>query len=88
MTIRLMDPSDKLSWSHDWADFLADGDSISSRTWTIDPDASPTLLSDTTLAAVVVDGLTAGVSYRLAEKIVTANGEEAERSLTIICEDV
>lgn len=85
MPLKVMDPDDKLDWSHDWTDFLASGDSISSRVWSINPDASPTLLSNTTSASVTVDGLTAGVVYRLSEKITTANGLDGERSLTIRC---
>jgi hypothetical protein len=85
MPLKVMDPSDKLNWSHNWIDFLASGDSISSRQWTIDPDASPTLLSNATAESVTVDNLTAGVVYRLSEKITTTNGFNGERSLTIRC---
>lgn len=88
MTLKIQDPSDRLDWQHDWSDFLASGDTIASRQWTIDPDNSPTLLSSATSAKVYVAGLTAGVVYRLSEKIVTAAGVEGERSLTIRCEDV
>lgn len=87
MTFKLMDPSDVLDWTHDWSAFLAGGDSISSRLWTIDPDASPSHVSDTTAAAVKVSGLAAGTVYRLSEKIVTSAGLTAERSLTIRCEE-
>ena len=83
----LQDPTDKLDYTHDWSDFLAAGDSIASRLWTIDPDdgGSPSLLSNITSAAVFVEGLQAGIVYRLSEKITTANGVVAERSITIRC---
>ena len=83
----VQDPTDKLDWSHDWTDFLTVGDSIASRLWTIDPDESPSLLSDETTASVKVDNLTLGVVYRLSEKIITANGIEADRAITIRCEE-
>ena len=85
---QVQDPSDTLDWSNDWTDFLADGDSISSRQWTIDPDASPTLLTNPTAAAVIVAGLTVGTIYALSEKITTANGIIGERSITIRCEQL
>ena len=83
----LQDPTDKLDYQHDWSDFLASGDSISTRLWSIDPDdgGSPSLLSNVTSAAVFVEGLQAGIVYRLSEKITTANGVVAERSITIRC---
>ena len=80
---QVQDPSDTLTWSNDWTDFLTGGDSISSRVWTIDPDVSPTLLSGITGATVTVAGLTAGTVYSLTEKITTANGVIAERSIVI-----
>ena len=91
MTYRLMDPSSVLDWQHDWSSFLAEGDSISSRQWSISPlngttPETPTLANDTT-ATVTVSGLEAGKVYRLVEHIVTANGIEAERSIVLRGED-
>ena len=89
MPLKIMDPNDTLSWQHDWTDFLATGESISSRVWTVDPDDSPSLLSNTTSAAVVISGLTAGQVYRLSERITTnaTPANVAERALTIRCEE-
>ena len=83
----LQDPSSDLSYSNDWTDFLAAGESISSRAWAIAPDASPTLLSNARSATVRVAGLTAGVVYQLSEKITTSSNNDAERSITISCEE-
>lgn len=85
---KTQDPTENLDWSNDWTDFLADGDAIASRLWTIDPDESPTLLTDTTTSAVKVTGLTAGVVYRLSEAITTNNGVVGERSIVIRCEEL
>lgn len=87
MTLKLQDPGDTLTWQHDWTDFLASGETIDSRVWTIDPDDSPTLLSDTTAEAVTVAGLTKGRVYLLTEQITTNVGNVAQRSLTIRCEE-
>ena len=84
----LMDPDENLNWSNDWStNFLVSGETISSRVWTLDPDASPTLLSSATVAAVRVSGLTAGVVYQLKEKVSTTNSNDGERSITIRCEE-
>jgi hypothetical protein len=85
---QIQDPGDTLDWSNDWTDFLAGGDSISSRQWTINPDTSPTLLTNATTAAVKVAGLTKGLTYILTEAITTANGVVGERSIVIRCEDL
>ncbi len=85
---QVQDPADTLDWSNDWTDFLAGGDSISSRLWTIDPDTSPSLLTGATNAAVKVAGLTAGTVYALSEAITTANGIVGERSIVIRCEEL
>lgn len=85
---KTQDPTDVLDWTNDWTDFLADGDSISTRLWTINPDTSPSLLSSETTAAVLVSNLTAGIVYVLAEAVVTANGITGERSIVIRCEEL
>ena len=76
-------PGGTLTWSHDWSDFLAAGETIASRVWTIDPDESPTLLADTTAAAVTVAGLAAGTVYRLTETVTTSAGVIAPRAIVI-----
>ena len=88
MTYLVMDPSDDACWTHDWTDYLSSGDTVSSRQWKISPDTSPSKLTDDTAAIVRVKDLDKGVVYVLSEKIVSAQGETGERSLTIRCEDV
>ena len=70
----------------DWSAYLASGDSIVSRLWTINPDESPSLLSQITSATVFVGQLVLGVVYELTEKITTANGVTDQRGITIRCE--
>lgn len=86
MPLRGQDPGDTLTWTHDWSDFLAESETISSRVWTIVPDSSPSLLSSTTAAAVVVAGLTRGTTYLLTEQITTNLGNVKQKSLTLRCE--
>ncbi len=85
---KTQDPTDVLDWTNDWTDFLAEGDSIASRQWTIRPDVSPSHLSADTTGTVLVSGLIAGNVYHLAEAIVTTNGITGERSIVIRSEDI
>lgn len=88
---QLIDPQSVLDFQHDWTDWLASGDSISSRQWTIAPLNGTTpetpSLSNSTSAAVTVSGCQAGKVYRLTEHVVTANGIEADRTITLRCEN-
>lgn len=97
MPYLLIDPDETLDYARDWSGFLDDGgspsDSILSATWTITPqEASPQapVLSNpsntATTAKVFVTGAVYGQVYRLANRIVTAQGRAAERSITLRCE--
>jgi hypothetical protein len=79
----LQDPDEKLDWQHDWDSWLASGDSIDTRTWTIAP-TGPTL-TNATSAAVTVEGMTLGQTYHLTETVTTANGLIGDRTITIRC---
>jgi hypothetical protein len=91
----LVDPSSRLNWSHDWEDpldpWLAEGDTITSRLWTITPLNNTTpetpVLSNTTSDIVFVEGLLPGRVYHLTEHVVTASGLEDDRTIVIRCED-
>jgi hypothetical protein len=87
----LVDPSSKLDWSHDWSDWLAQGDSIVMRQWSISPihpgtPLTPALTGDTT-PIVFVEGMMAGNVYRLTEQVTTLAGLVDERTIVIRCED-
>lgn len=95
MPYLLVDPSSRLNWSHNWEDpldpWLADGDTIASRQWTISPlnAGSPEtpVLSNDTSDIVFVSGLQAGRVYRLTEHVVTAAGLEDDRTLVLRCDE-
>lgn len=93
MAYVLADPSSKLNFSHDWETlgWLADGDSISSRQWSItmhegggSPNA-PVLFGDTD-DIVYVSGMLPGYIYHLTESVVTSAGIEDQRSIVIRCD--
>ena len=84
MSYQLIDPGESLDFAFDWSLWLAEGDSISTRQWTIEP-TGPTLTGATS-ATVKVSGCTLGIVYRLAEDVVTANGVSGKRSITLRCD--
>ena len=94
MPYRLIDPDEKLDYSCDWSTFLDDGgspsDTITTSTWSITDAGSPvpTLSGETNTtnsATVFVKGCTLFEVYRLSNKIVTAQGRTAERTITLRC---
>jgi hypothetical protein len=90
MSYVLADPNSKLDFAHDWTQWLADGDTITSRQWSITPlnntsPETPILAGDTT-DTCFVEGLEAGKIYHLVERVVTAAGVEDDRTIVIRCE--
>lgn len=85
MSYVLQDPAAVLNYSHDWVTegWLAVGDSIASRVWTITPLAT---LVGATGDVVFVSDLQLGERYELTEHVVTAAGVEDDRTIVIACE--
>ena len=85
-----IDPESLLDYQYDWTDWIASGDSISARLWSVTPlnGTSPETpaLTNATTAAVKISGCQLGSVYRLVEHITTANGLEADRTVTLRCE--
>ncbi len=92
-----IDPGETLDYSCDWSAFLDDGgspsDTIATSSWTITPlEASPvipTLASESNTVnttTVFVSNAVYGQVYQLTNRIVTAQGRTAERSIACRCE--
>ena len=82
---QLIDPAARLNFSNDWeTDWLVEGDTISSRQWTILP-AGPTLTNDSS-DTVFVEGCEFGMIYHLTEHVVTASGLEDDRTIVLLCQ--
>ena len=62
-----------------WSDYL-DGDTISSRSWSVDSGLS--IASGGTTATPTIEATAAGVWYA-TEHIITASGQEDERSIAV-----
>ncbi len=97
MPYQLIDPNEILDYTCDWSPWLDDGgspsDTIDTSTWSIAPTdgspAGPSLSSETNTtntATVFITGAEFGSIYRLQNKIVTASGRTAERTITLQCE--
>lgn len=90
MAYELVDPESVLSWSHDWSDWLGEGDEIVSNLWTItqENEGSPTTptLANATTDTVLVSGLIAGRIYHLTERVTTTAGLTDERTITLRCD--
>lgn len=84
----IIDPDAKLDYSVDWTDWLNGVDVIDTSTWAITP-TGPTLSApthDDTGTIVWVDGCTVDTTYRLTNSIVTDDGREDDRTITLHCE--
>jgi len=84
MTLYEQDASDDLDYQMNWADWLGT-DTISTSTWTVPAGItqSTPATNTTTTATVWLSGGTAGRTYTIANKIVTAGGRTAERSFQV-----
>ena len=87
----LVDPSSRYSWSHSWDEFLGEGESISTRLWSISPlhkdDPTTPTLANATDDVVFVSGMRAGNIYYLKETITTNASVIAEQTITLRCDN-
>ena len=99
MPYLLIDPQETLDYTFDWSAFLdaagSPGDSVAQSSWTIAPQAgsppAPALsgaVFTPTTATVFVSDASAGAIYQLSNRITTAQGRIAERSITLRCEQL
>lgn len=93
MPYQLIDPDETLDYSFNWSAFLAEGgspaDTIQSASWFVTP-AGPLLsnqVNDVASATTFISGATLGQIYVLTNRVVTAAGRTAERSVTLACEN-
>lgn len=83
---KIKDPSAKLDYGFDWSEWLADGETITTSTWTVPSGITKDTDTKSTTGTIVwLSGGTAGESYRLVNRIVTSAGtpRTEERSMDI-----
>ena len=83
----LHDPDAKLDYSVDWTLWLPTGDAVDTSTWAVSPEG-PTLTSSTIdidgkITTIWFEGGTAGSKYVLTNHIITTEGREDDRSITL-----
>ena len=92
MPYHLIDPDETLDYSFNWSSFLAvdsPADTIQSSNWYVSP-AGPTLSNPSSAGAVTstfISGTALGQVYVLTNRVVTAAGRTAEKSVTLACEN-
>lgn len=86
---RVHDPDAVLDYPSDWSDWLPSGDTIASATAVITPDDFnvDSVSHTTTKVIAYVSGGTVGVNGTLTYHIVTADGREDDRSVTLVCKE-
>jgi len=78
------DPDATLDYMIDWSDWL-DSDTISTSIWTVPSGITKDSdTNSTTTATIWLSGGTAGQSYKLVNRIVTACGRTDDRTIRII----
>lgn len=89
MALAEKDPDATLEYGRDWSTWLAaDGDSIVTSTWIVPPGLTVVDESNTaTVALVWLSGGTAGQSYRITNRITTAQSRTDDRSIQIVVRD-
>jgi len=75
------DPDAVLDYAIDWSRWLG-SDTIQTSTWTVPPGLTEVTSSHTTTTATIwLSGGTAGETYTVTNRIVTAGGRTDERSI-------
>ena len=99
--LEIKDPDAVVKLQIVWTDWLADGDTISTSTWSVKANESPvssivdssSIDADTTVSpnvasrwtSAVVSGGTEGIVYTLTNQVTDSNGYVDDRSYSIRC---
>lgn len=82
------DPDEVLDYTFDWSGWLSTGDTVADSSWFVDDDDLvistdylPSFTSDTT--TVWLEEGVLGTKYRLTNRVTTADGRIADRTVII-----
>ena len=86
------DPDAVIDYKFDWTRWLAETttttDTISTSSWTVPSGLTKDSDSNTTTSTTVwLSGGTAGTAYQVANRIVTAGGRTADRTMTVYVQE-
>lgn len=84
------DPSAVLDYKIDWSEWLPTNDRIVNASFAVSDDAITVddVIFDDDTATVWLSGGVAGERYTVTNHVVTEDGREDDRSITIICKDL
>ncbi len=85
---RIKDPQAILDYNIDWNDWLVNGDTISSSSWTL--STGITLQSSSVsngITTAFISGGTIGTIYYATNRVDTTQGRRDERTITLVVED-
>ena len=81
MSTYIKDPQAVLDYGFDWSDWLQDGETITTSTWTLDTGLSKTSDShDGSATTIWLSGGTADEDYSITNHIKTSANREDDRS--------
>jgi hypothetical protein len=84
MNTFIKDPDALLDYTVDWSEWLMEDDEIASADWVVPAGLTEESASNTASTATVwLSGGTAGSEYDVVSRIVTADGREDDRTITI-----
>ena len=83
--LKMKDPDAVLDYEIDWSDWLTDGETILTSTWSIDSSdlAKKVATHDGTTTTIWLTGGTEGTAVRVENHVVTSEDREDDRSFVI-----
>lgn len=90
MNTFLHDPDSYLDYTVDWSDWLADGETIVTSTWSGSSELTLGTQIDTTTASSIwleMTGATVGMRYWLTNTITTNKLRRDQRTIILVCQE-
>lgn len=79
-------PSAKLDYGFDWTNWLSAGETISTSTWNVDSELTPSSPSIVgAITSTFVEGGAVGKSYKIVNSITTSVGRKDSRTIKLHC---
>lgn len=82
----LKDPAERQDYQVDWADYLADGETIAASAWAVPTGITQygSASNTGTTATIWLEGGTHGEEYLASNLVTTTSGRKAERSIKLL----
>lgn len=84
MTTYIKDPQSVLDYGFDWSDWLDADDTVSTSTWKVPSGITKDSDSKTTTTTTIwLSGGSVGSTYKITNRVVTADGRTVDRSFYV-----